>query len=108
MTKAGLVDSYRVRSEIRLVRMRHRRSPSGNGQFPRVLGAGDLPPCFAAAPVGYGGRPGHREDAIILDRELELQQLAPVGVVGRRAGIGAPRRATILLHVAFQSFLPDV
>jgi hypothetical protein len=94
-------------SEVRLVRPRHRGGSSRNGQFPLVLGADDLPPCFGAAPIGDGGRPRHCEGAFILDRELELQQLAPIGVVGCRARIGAERRATILPRVPFQSFFAD-
>src|SRR6266853_3896260 len=92
------------RSEIRLVRPRHRGVPSGQRQFQRVLGTDNFPPCFGAAPVGYGRRPGHGEDAFIFDRELELQVLAPVAVVGSRACIGAARRAPILPCVPFQSF----
>jgi hypothetical protein len=34
-----------------------------------------FPPFFKAAPVSHGCRPGHRESALIFDRELELQVL---------------------------------
>ena len=34
------------------------------------------------APVRYRRRPGSREDAFILDRELELQSFALVGRIG--------------------------
>jgi len=68
---------FLARSEIRLIRGRHRGSPSCYRQFPRVLGTHNFAPCFDPAPVRYGRRPGHREDAFILDRESELQVLAP-------------------------------
>src|SRR5258708_4967455 len=62
------------------------------------------PLCRALPTTSYGRRPGHREDAFIFDRELELQVLASVAVVGCRACIGAPRGAQILPCVPFQSF----
>jgi hypothetical protein len=48
-----------------------------------VSSADNFRPFFRAAPINsapisYGRRPRHREDAFILDSELELQVLAPV------------------------------
>src|ERR1700730_17409162 len=74
-------------SKIRLVRCRNRCVLSGI-VFMRVLGADDFRPITRRAQISYGGRPGHREDAIILDRELELKLFAlMVGV--RREGCDA-------------------
>jgi hypothetical protein len=77
------------RSEVRLVRSRNLRVLFGV-VFMRVFGADRFGP-FAQraqwAPISYGCRPGHREDAVILDRELELQPLALVIGVGCKAWI---------------------
>jgi hypothetical protein len=67
-------------SEIRLVRARGRGVLSV--VFARVFGADEFRPLAHVAPIGDGGRPGHGEDAFVIDREMELQHRAPViGVV---------------------------
>ena len=47
-----------------------------------VISIASLPRNFSrhstkGQPISYGRRPGHSEDAIIFDRELEFQPLAP-------------------------------
>jgi hypothetical protein len=54
--------------------------------FMRVLGADSFRPFLGAAPIGYGRGPGHRKDARILDREVELQVLAPIVAVDAHRG----------------------
>ena len=71
-----------------------------------VFGADMFRPIAQGAPPSYGRRPGHREDAFILDGELELQPLAlVVGVdsysVGNRS---FSRDADILLFAPFLGF----
>src|ERR1700682_6274021 len=81
------------RSEIRLVRPRHcgvlSRVP------PDVFGANRFRPVAAAAPISHGRGPRRREGALIVDRELELQVLAPVAW----RWLGAP----ILPYIPFPS-----
>src|SRR5205814_8016435 len=68
-------------SEIRLDRSRHRGLPSG---VSRIFGADIFGSARSAliahrwAPISYGRRPRRRKDAFILDREFELQVLAPI------------------------------
>src|SRR5271167_3672136 len=63
-------------SEIRLVRPRH------FGVLSRVpldvFGANRFHPVGGTAPISHGRGPRRREDAFILDRELELQVLARI------------------------------
>src|SRR5216683_1716177 len=66
-----------VRSKIRLLCLRHR------GVLPAIVfmdvfAADEVRPRAHGGPIGDGRRPGHREDAFILDRKMELQHLAPV------------------------------
>src|SRR5258708_5946236 len=81
-------------SEIRLVRARYLGVLSSI-VFMRVFGAdiftsaSSAPIADRGAPISYGRRPGHREDAFILDRELKLQVLAPI--VGVAVGGGRNR-----------------
>ena len=49
--------------------------------FSPVFGADELRPSVHGTPVRDGGRPGHLEDAVIIDRELEQQHLAPIAGV---------------------------
>ena len=45
-----------------------------------------------AASIGYGRRPGHRENAVILDRELNLKPLASVvGIDDQPVSTGSVR-----------------
>src|ERR1700674_2826962 len=67
----------RRHSEIRLVGGRDRRILSVI-VFTPVFGADPFRPFAQGAPIGYGRRPGHVEDAFILDREFELHPLAPI------------------------------
>src|SRR2546423_8897580 len=76
-------------SEIRLDRCRHRGLSSG---VSRIFGADifgsarSAPIAHRWAPISYGRRPRRRKDAFILDREFELQVLAPiVGVAAANA-----------------------
>src|SRR5215468_628921 len=65
-------------SEIRLVRTRDFGVLSGV-VFMRVFGADNLLPlCYERAPIRFGRRPGHRENAFILDRKMKLKPLALV------------------------------
>src|SRR5438552_3067029 len=64
------------RLEIRLVCARDGAFLEDVGCAP-VLRADMLRPFAERATVCDGGRPGHREDAFIFHRELELQSLAP-------------------------------
>ena len=67
-------------SEIRLVRTRDFGVLSGV-VFMRVFGADNLLPlCYQRAPIRFGRRPGHRENAFILDRKMKLKP--PALVVG--------------------------
>src|SRR5215831_19686687 len=63
-------------SEIRLVRLRYHGGLSVG--LPRILGAYQVRPRAHGGPVRDGRRPGHGEDVFVLDREMELQHLAPV------------------------------
>src|SRR5215470_4954571 len=63
-------------SEIRLVRLRD-CGVSAREPFD-VFGANRFRPAAAATPIGHGRGPRRRKGACILDRELELQVLAPV------------------------------
>src|SRR5262249_51126108 len=74
---ATLEDTARSFSKIRLVRRRNRSVFSGV-VFMGVLGADNFRPFNRRRQISHGGRPGHCEDAFILDRELELKPLAPV------------------------------
>jgi hypothetical protein len=75
-----------------------------------VIGADKFRP-FAQrgdrALVDDGCRPRRREDAVILDRELELKPLSFVVGVGRKARIGL-REAEIALFAALFRFLRGV
>jgi hypothetical protein len=62
-----------------------------------VFCADDFLPLAAAAPMGNGRRPGHRQGSLILNRELELQILAPV------IAVDVHRRTEILFRVLFQA-----
>lgn len=77
----------RERSKIRLVRCWDRCFLSGI-VFMRVLGADNFRPAARGAQISYGGRPGHREDAFILDRELEPK------LRSNRPGSASASRAT--------------
>src|SRR5258708_30179805 len=81
-------------SEIRLVRCRDRgflsREPVG------VFGANSFRPVGEAAPVSHGRGPRRREDAFVLDRELELQILAHM------VRVPDPLGELIFLCVSFQ------
>jgi CubicO group peptidase (beta-lactamase class C family) len=46
--------------------------------FMAVFGADSFQPLAGAAPVGNGRSPGHREGALVLNREVDLQILAPI------------------------------
>ena len=50
-----------------------------------ILGTDHLAPRGEVGPIGDGRRPRRGEDALILDREVHLQHLAPVG------GVEVPR-----------------
>ena len=89
-------------SKIRLVRGGYAGVPSGERQLLPVFRTDDFAPGFDPAPVGDGRRPRHREDAVILDREPQLQMLATIAVVGCRARIGAARGAQVFPGVAVQ------
>src|SRR5712671_2891972 len=84
-------------SEIRLVRLRD------GGVFSRepldVFGANRFRPAAEPAPISHGRGPRRRKGACILDRELELQVLAPVAWLW----LGAP----ILFCVPLPSVLCD-
>jgi hypothetical protein len=62
-------------SEIRFVRARHSGVLSGVVHT-RVVGAYRFRPFAKHPPIRYDRRPRHREDAFILDGELELQTVA--------------------------------
>jgi hypothetical protein len=49
--------------------------------FVNVFRTDDFPPIVEARPVSDGRGPRHSEDAFILDRDVDLQMLAPVGGV---------------------------
>src|SRR5215468_5475558 len=95
-------------SEIRLVRARHRGIPS---RVSRIFGAdiftsaSSAPIAYRRAPISYGRRPRRRKDAFILDRELELQVLAPiVGVAVGDERNRIRRQAKIFFCSSFQPF----
>jgi hypothetical protein len=62
-----------------------------------VFCADDFLPLAGAAPIGNGRSPGHREGALILNRELDLQILAPV------IALEVHRRTEILFRVPLQA-----
>src|SRR5713226_4157512 len=74
----------------------------------RIFGADIFPSAPITcrwAPIGYGRRPRRRKDAFILDRECELQVLAPI--VGVAVGDGRNRirrKAKIFFCTSFQAF----
>src|SRR5215813_8414552 len=73
----ALSQAYR-HSEIRLVRTRDFGVLSGV-VFMRVFGADNLLPLsYQRAPIRFGRRPRHRENAFILDRKMKLKPLAPI------------------------------
>src|SRR5579864_6649836 len=73
-------------SEIRFVRGRHGGVLSGV-IFVAIFRADELRPRADIGAVGDGRGPGHREDAVVFYREMELQQFAAViGIEGRAAG----------------------
>jgi len=63
-----------------------------------VFGADMFRPFNQRAAIRYGRRPGHRKGACILDRELELQVLAP------NARVPGPQGDLILLCVPLHAF----
>src|SRR6266446_3177331 len=64
--------------------------------FMPVFGADDFLPLARAAPIGNGRGPRGCEDALILDREVDLQIFAPV------VAVDVHRGAEILFCVPFQ------
>src|SRR5215468_4327873 len=67
---------WAVRSEVRLIRLRDRRVLS---RVPlNVFGADHFGPWTQVGPIRDGPRPGHGEDAGILDRKVELKHLTAV------------------------------
>jgi hypothetical protein len=91
------------KSEIRFVRSRDRgfgsREPLG------VFGANMFRPFNQREAIRYGRRPGHRKGAFILDRELELQVLAPIAFVpGPPGDLIFPR---VPFHAFSCSFVVD-
>jgi hypothetical protein len=91
------------KSEIRFVRSRDRgfgsREPLG------VFGANMFRPFNQREAIRYGRRPGHRKGAFILDRELELQVLAPIAFVsGSRGDLIFP---CVPFHAFSCSFVVD-
>ena len=85
-------------SEIRPVRRRHRGVPSGIIFMP-VFGADIFRPFAQGTPISYSRRPRHREGALILDRELELQSLTLI--VGVDSPLGD---AAVLFFAPFLRF----
>src|SRR3984893_8024530 len=83
-TPTGLPAPVCRRSKIRLVRSRDRGFLAGKVSI-RIFGADHFPPLAQRAPISYDRRPGRREDAFIFHRELELQPLALIGGVARKA-----------------------
>jgi hypothetical protein len=72
--------------------------------YMRVFGADifSAAPIVDRAPISYGRRPGRRENAFILDRELELQVFAPiVGVGVADRGNKIRRRPKIFFSISF-------
>jgi hypothetical protein len=48
-----------------------------------------------AAPISYGCRPGHGENAVILDRELKLKPLAPIARIDEHSVITGSGRVLV-------------
>src|SRR5260370_23595718 len=83
----------RSHSKFQLVRGRHGGVLSGV-IFMRIVGADGLRPLAQRrkwALIDDARRPRHREDAYILDRELELQPLALIVGVACKPRIGSPQ-----------------
>src|ERR1700704_6129883 len=69
--------------------------------FTRIFSADKVRPFAQGGPISNGRRPGHREDAWILDGKLELQHLAAVVGVEVPATTRAPILFGIALHRIF-------
>ena len=81
-------------SEVRLCSPRHRGDLAGG--FIDVFGADQVRPSAHGGPISDGRRPRHGEDAFILDREMELQHLAPV--IGVEVRAWRPREFSLSLR----------
>ena len=66
----------------------------------KILGAGTFHHAAQGAPVGYGDRPGRRENAGILDGERKLESLAAIVGVERRTGIATAADVEIFLQAS--------
>jgi hypothetical protein len=75
----------------------------------RIFDADKFRPFARRAPTRYGRRPGHREDAFILDRELELQSLVHIGGVGCKAvaSLDAANHSCAQFFRFFRGFVTD-
>src|SRR5437762_10886564 len=90
--------SSRWLSKIRPLRRRNRHVLFG-AVFVGVFGADTFFPFGHLRTVGHGRGPGHLEHSFILDRELKLQELAPVVGMNR-----VLLDLEILFRVPWQSF----
>src|SRR5438874_7157559 len=87
-------------SKIGLARSRHCIVLSGEVTM-RGFGAHHFRPVAQRPPISYSRRPGHREDAWIVDRELELQPLPLVVRVARKARVGPLQTPQVALAALF-------
>jgi hypothetical protein len=95
----GLQAACLPRSKIRLLSGRQGGARSVEISV-RVFGTHHFRPLAQRAPIAYGGRPGLREDAVILDGEVELQSLALVVRIACQTGI-SPEAGKPLLAAFF-------
>src|SRR6516165_9756311 len=92
-----------IGSEVRFVCPRNSAVPSDVGGT-QVLRADPFWPEGQATPISRDGRPGHRENAFVLDCEMKLESLALIIGINAHSGVSSARKMKVLLQTPYLVF----